>query len=111
VLGIWLIWLPGELWHSKWRYALSYGVTSDKVQINSHPHDCAFLAPPLGDKYCHYERVVSTLRWATSTTGHPIVSYDEGKTWNEFSPDANTTVPQFNTVEQVYINWEKKEDD
>lgn len=109
-IGMYLVSLPGKVWHAKWRYALAYEVTSDKVHISDMPHDCAFLAVPLGEKYCHYERAVSTLRWATSTAGHPIVSYDEGKTWSEFTPDTNIEVPKPSTVEEVYVSWEKKDD-
>lgn len=110
--------LPGQLWHAKWRYALAYNLSSDKIIINDHPHDCAFLAAPLGEKYCHYERTVSTTRWATSpadinglyAAGQPIVSYDEGKTWSTFTPNPNVKVPLYSTVEAVYISWEKKDD-
>ena len=109
VIGLYLWSLPGEVWHSRWRYGLAYGVTSDKVHIADKPHDCALLAVPLGEKYCHHERAVTTLRWATSTAGHPIVSYDEGKTWSEFTPDANVDVPKLATVEEVYVSWEKKD--
>lgn len=80
ILGVFLVDVPGSLWHSKFRYEVEYSVPADKVIVATHPHDCAFLAAPLGEKYCHYEREVSTLRWATSTTGIPIASWDEGKT-------------------------------
>jgi hypothetical protein len=96
------------VWHAKWRYALSYGINSDKVIIEDLPHDCAFLAAPLGEKYCHYERIVSTLRLATSQIGNPIVSYDDGKTWSPFTSDSSTPVPKYPTVEEVRISWEKK---
>jgi hypothetical protein len=103
-----LLWsLPEDIWHAKWRYGLSYNVSSDKVIVDEHPHDCAFLAAPVGEKYCRYEREVSTLRWSTSLTGNPLVSYDDGKTWNVFTPDSTDTVPKFPTVEQVRISWTK----
>lgn len=102
--------LVGEAWHSKWRYSLTDGVSSDSVQIQEHPHDCAFLAPPIGYKYCHYERKISTIEWATSTVGNPIVSYDDGKTWATFAPDPSTTVPKTPQVQQVFVEWEKKDD-
>jgi hypothetical protein len=102
--------LLGQAWHAKWRYALAYAVSSDKVHIDNHPHDCAFLAAPLGEKYCHYERTVSTVRWSTSTTGYPIVSYDDGKTWSVFEPDPTVYVPKISTVEGVYVSWEKKDE-
>jgi len=50
--GLWA--LVGDMWHSKWRYALSNSVETDKVLVDDTPHDCAFLAAPLGEKYCHY---------------------------------------------------------
>jgi len=98
----------GDLWHAKWRYALAYGVDSNKVEIAKEPHDCAFLAAPLGAKYCDYARVVSTMRWGTSkSSGNAVVSYDEGKTWSPFTPESGAVVPQYSTVEAVYITWEK----
>jgi hypothetical protein len=106
--GIFIFSLPGKLWHSKWRYALTYGVDANKVQVEDEPHDCAFLAAPLGEKYCHYEQTVSTVRWATSTTNNPIVSYDDGKTWAIFDPGSGVRVPKSNTVESVDVTWEKK---
>ena len=111
LVAVWvLITLGGNAWHSKWRYAVQYGVDSGKVQIEKEPHDCDFLAAPLGRKYCRYEISVSTVRWATSTAGLPIASFDDGKTWSTFTPEANVRVPLYSTVEQVYVSWEKKDD-
>jgi hypothetical protein len=110
-LGIFLWSLPGAIWHSKWRYALAYNIDSSKVVIDSAPHDCAFLAAPLGEKYCHYERIVSTISWGTSTsTGQPLESYDDGKTWSVFTPKPTDRVPQSSTVEQVIVSWKKADD-
>ena len=110
VVGFLVLSWADDLWHSKWRYATRYGVSEDKVYIDSHPHGCAFFAAPLGLKYCHYDRTSSTLRWATSTTGNPIASYDDGKTWDVLTPDAAATVPRTSTVEEVYVRWEKKDE-
>src|SRR6266403_348960 len=42
-----LLWnVPGDIWHAKWRYAVSYGVGSDKVIVDKRPHDCAFFKRP-----------------------------------------------------------------
>lgn len=113
VLGLWFLgfsWFD-DLWYSKWRYALAYGVDSSKVEISDNrTHGCAFIAAPIGEKYCHWNRVVSTLRWARSTTGSPVASLDEGKTWNYFTPDPGANVPPNNTVEKVFVSWEKEED-
>ena len=67
----WLIFftLPGFVWHSKVRYAVQYNTGTNKVSIQRQPHDCNFFFAPIGDKDCHYERQVSTLRWAKSTGG------------------------------------------
>jgi hypothetical protein len=108
-IGVFLWSLPGTIWHAKWRYAATYNISSSEVYVQDKPHDCAFLAAPLGEKYCHYERTVSITRWATSQTGNPIVSNDDGKTWSSFDP-AGEKVPQYSTVKAVYIGWEKKED-
>lgn len=108
-VGVYLWSLPGTIWHAKWRYAASYDVPSSQIYIQDKPHDCAFLAAPLGEKYCHYERTVSITRWATSQANTPIVSYDDGKTWSSFDP-AGEKVPQYSTVKAVYVRWEKKED-
>jgi hypothetical protein len=106
VFGV-LPWL-GEMLHSKWLYAMRYGVETDQVIVDDEPHDCAFLAAPLGEKYCHYESTVSVVRWATSQAGSPIISYDDGKTWNQFTPDPSAVVPKTSTVQVVRISWEKK---
>jgi hypothetical protein len=58
---------------------------------------------------CDYELRISTERWATSTTGKPIVSYDDGKSWSVFEPVPNTDLPKAPTLEMVYGVWEKKE--
>jgi hypothetical protein len=109
--GVFLWSLPGEIWHSKWRYALAYNVDFSKVLIDNAPHDCAFLAAPLGEKYCHYERIVSTIRWGTSTSnGQSLVSYDDGKTWSVFTPKPTDSVPQSSTVEQLIVGWKKTDD-
>ena len=105
--GFWS--LLADIWHAKWRYAATYGVTSSDVYIQNQLHDCAFFAAPLGAKYCHYERTISITRWSTSTDGNPIISFDDGKTWTSFDP-AGEKVPRYSTVKAVYIGWEKKED-
>jgi hypothetical protein len=103
-IAIWLWYVASDIWHAKWRYALTYGVDSEKVSIEKQPHDCAFIAAPLGTKFCHYDREVTTLQWGRSTAGNPIASFDEGKTWEPFTPDSSATVPKTATVENVYVS-------
>jgi hypothetical protein len=109
IIGTWLWSLPGQIWYSKWRYTQFYDISEADVYVEDHPHDCAFLAAPLGEKYCHYDRTVSITRWATSQADTPIISYDDGATWTAFD-GAGKSVPRVSTVKAVYIGWEKKED-
>jgi hypothetical protein len=101
--------LISTAWHSKLRYSIQYDVATGKITVEKEPHDCNFFAAPIGNKYCEYERSVLVVRWATSTSGTPIISYDDGKTWSAFTPDAGVTVPQQSTVKEVDISWSKKE--
>jgi hypothetical protein len=39
------------------------------------------------------------------------MSADGGKTWETFAPDAGAQVPQASTVKEVYVNWDKEEED
>ena len=110
-LGYLLFYLmPSALWHSKFRYAVQYDTKTDKVSIDKRPRDCDFLIAPLGDKNCHYEREVSTLWKKRSNTAIPTVSYDEGKTWSEFTPAPNEYVPRYFTIKEVTVGWVKKDD-
>jgi hypothetical protein len=99
-----------DIWYAKWRLGLSYNVSADKIYVDKSPHDCNFFAAPIGEKYCHYDRELMTLRWATSTNGDPIVSYNEGKTWSVFTPDAGVSIPKSPTVQEVYVSWKKVEE-
>jgi hypothetical protein len=102
--------LIGSAWHSKWRYAAQYQVIPSKVTVAKEPHDCDFWYAPIGDKFCEYGRRLSTVRWGrSSTSGQPIFSTDEGKTWDAFTPDTGIAVPSISTVEGVSVDWEKKE--
>jgi hypothetical protein len=109
IIVTWLWPLPGQIWHSKWRYMQFYDIPESAVYVQNEPHDCSFLAAPIGAKYCHYERIVSFTRWATSQADTPIVSYDDGTTWHNLDP-AGKQVPKVSTVKEVAINWEKKDD-
>jgi hypothetical protein len=110
LVGTFLWSLPGRIWHSRWRYKEFYNIDDSKIHVDAVPHDCAFFSAPLGDKYCHYERVVQITRWSSNQYGYPFISYDDGKTWEHFSPPENVKVPAESTVEEVNISWEKKED-
>jgi len=76
LVGILLWSLPGRIWYSKWRYAATNGLSADKVSTPPKPHDCAFLASPLGEKYCHYERRVETSTEKVCPAGYTLTSAD-----------------------------------
>ena len=98
-------------WHSKWRYVVQYQVGPKKVTIAKEPHDCDFIYAPIGAKFCEYNQTVSTVRWGRSQNGgEPIISTDEGKTWLRFTPEPGVEVPNPSTIEEVNVEWEKKDD-
>ena len=47
------------MWHSDTRYSLEYAASYDNVYQAPRPVDCDFLGSPIGDKGCHYDRVVN----------------------------------------------------
>lgn len=108
VIVAWLVILGlSDLWHSKLRYAWWYNASSDEVTIERKPTDCDFLRAPLGDKECHYERHVTSVRVRTDSSDPArgtvnYVSFDGGKTWT-----VDTANPP--TKPQVLISWEKIE--
>jgi hypothetical protein len=75
-------WIP-DTWHSKLRYSLQYGVSYSQVTIGKKPTDCTFLRAPMGDKDCHYDREVSTIKVETNQWGGQSISWDDGKTWTQ----------------------------
>lgn len=111
-LGIFALIIWGkDLWNSKLCYELRYNLSEDKITILREPRDCDFTTAPLGSKGCHYDKVVSTVQWARSTTNNPIVSYDDGETWAPFTPDdPATNVPSHSTVVSMLVSWEKATD-
>ncbi len=49
--------------HGVWQsyYATRYDVPVERVSIQPKPHDCEWGKAPLGEKYCHFERIVNHL--------------------------------------------------
>jgi hypothetical protein len=39
-------------------YSIKYAVSADKIYVDPKPPDCDFWHAPLGNKGCHYQRVV-----------------------------------------------------
>jgi hypothetical protein len=103
---VWVVLLAGALvwywgWESALRYSLQYNVELSQVSVETKPKDCDFLHAPLGQKDCHYEKVVSILRFGRNPAGQPIVSYDDGQHWwlNNGGPESGG---------KVDVSWTKK---
>jgi hypothetical protein len=45
----------------KWWFTFQYNVAYEQVTIEQRPHDCEWGTAPLGEKHCHYERVINTV--------------------------------------------------
>lgn len=43
-------------------YAMQNNIPVERVSVQPKPHDCEFMKAPLGDKNCHFERVVIRLQ-------------------------------------------------
>jgi len=106
IIAIWFIYVGVEVaWHSKARYALQYGANYGDVTKDKKPHDCDWLAAPLGDKNCRYDPLVQVQTITTGSdknSGRPIVSYDDGKTW-----DFNDGTNPAKASTTVYVGWQK----
>jgi len=87
-------------WYSKIRYAVEYGVGYSQVTMDSEPHDCDWLAPPIGSKGCHYEMRKRTVRTALDASGKSIISYDDGATWQLNGASGPTKT-------EVFLSWQK----
>jgi hypothetical protein len=67
---------------SRW-LSFYYSVPFDRVAVATKPKDCDFLAAPLGSKGCSYQRDIALYVYRHDVaTGRPIVSSNEGKTWD-----------------------------
>lgn len=47
---------------SAYGYAFKYDVSPDQVDVEPKPHDCEFMKAPVGNKYCHFEKEVDTVK-------------------------------------------------
>jgi len=94
--GLWFGWFDD----SKLRYEIFYS----EAIFDDMPHDCEFLTAPLGRKNCSYDKVVSVTTYSADVqNGSPIISYNEGESW-DWNPGGPTNG---NTA---YIRWNKTYD-
>lgn len=99
---------PSVFPESRWAYGLKYSTDSSRVTIDPKPGDSDFLYSPVGDKGCHYKKIVSVILYSRDrTTNKPIVSDDGGRTWrrDEEIPDGGP-IP----MAIVIVTWEKAQE-
>jgi hypothetical protein len=103
-VGVFFVWallaMVDDVIHSKWRYEIQCGVSSEHIHKSDRPHDCNFLHAPIGGKGCRYEITVTEEEVRKSQQpGRFVVSNDGGKTW---APTETAT-----EYHDVWINWNK----
>jgi hypothetical protein len=64
---------------SAWAYAMQYNTETQYVVIASKPHDCEFFKAPIGNKYCRFDRTVTTQK-GDESVNHKMLVY---VTWNK----------------------------
>jgi len=58
---------------SQWAYAVEYDTESQYVILEPRPHDCEFFKAPIGSKYCHFNKTVTTSNGDRSTNYKRLV--------------------------------------
>ncbi len=46
-------------WFGPSVYSIKYALSADKIYVDPKPPECDFWHPPVGNKKCHYQRVVT----------------------------------------------------
>jgi hypothetical protein len=58
-------------------YSMRYGVSQKNVFIEPKPHDCEWGKAPIGNKYCHFDKVVDTTTDGSGKTTRVYVSWQK----------------------------------
>jgi len=94
---VWFAWLDD----SKLRYEIQYDA---EIIVDDKPRDCEFLTAPMSRKNCSYQKEVSVALFSKDVaTGEPIISYDEGETW-QWNGSGLTS------GRRVHLYWVRTED-
>jgi len=89
-------------------YSIKYAVSADKIYVDPKPTDCDFWRAPLGNKGCHYERIV-VARYAAGS-GRTVTQLIDLRT-NEKARDIRAGDRDPNArFDSVLISWVKKSD-
>lgn len=109
-------------WSNSLWYSVQYGVGFSDVHTQAKPSDCDFISAPLGAKGCSYTAKVKVYNadgllvagenapkppklGSDTKTGKPIISYDDGKSWDWYSGGATTLNL---TPKSVTVYWVKE---
>jgi hypothetical protein len=92
---------PESEWAYKLRYKNDPDLSGAQIIVMPKPHDCAWGTAPIGEKNCHYEKQVGTVRVRPGANGGKVVSTDDGASWE-------ATVPQDKSG--VIVTWTRIED-
>lgn len=90
-------WLLPDSWTDPIKYSTMYSVNTEKVNLTPKPKDCEFMHAPIGNKECHYKKVV----WVYNKEGE-IVDGD-------FAPQ-QSQLPADRKAVRVDVDWTKEKD-
>ena len=117
LLGICALILMPNSWTNAIWYGYKYKIPWREVYTGNKPSDCDWSRSPLGNKGCYYKAEVGAFNAEgdlvggdnapkyrkDSKTGKPIISYDDGKTWEWSYADATPDL----RVKTVRVEWIK----
>jgi hypothetical protein len=109
IFALW--WLVPDTWRIK--YALQYNVQTEDVDIEHQPYNCDWDTAPIGNKHCHYGKMVNVVNKQNQVVDGTnvrlgaygaTISFDGGQTWVNNPAEDNTK------AFKVYVGWQKVQD-
>jgi hypothetical protein len=92
-------------------YGLRYQTDPKSVQVQERPENCDFSWSPIGEKGCHYDKVVTINQTGRTSYGAQVTSQNDGglftlRTWYfvDGSRQTHTAVLGIDTV-AVDVSW------
>ena len=86
-------WMLPDDWRVK--YAAEYMLDNKQIVIDRKPHSCEWATAPLGDKHCHYEKLVTVFNRKNEIIEGPAPVDPE---------------PEDQKPAKVYVAWQRVED-
>jgi hypothetical protein len=75
-----LVFHEGAMWlapEHKFGYAGKYELSEDKIFVEPMPHDCEWDKAPIGRKYCHFGKSVTTVKDSRGKVAAVFVSWEK----------------------------------